>query len=239
MENHEIGVRYCGGCNPMYDRVSVVRRLEKLLPELSFVPAQPGKPYTAVLIVNGCPTACASVADIAVPSDRQLMISGFSDLMPTRDRIRSLLVEEDVRTMDRGQVESVLPHRPPMLFVDTVTRLVPGKEISAMLTIDPQWELLKGHFPEEPVFPGVLTVEALAQAADIMVMTLDVYAGKTPLFMEISRVRFRRKILPGMTVKLCASLTAERRDAGIAVCSCQALFEDKLCAEAEITLAMR
>lgn len=239
MSKTEIGVRYCGGCNPVYDRVAVVKRLQKLLPDLSFVNAEPGRPYAAVLIVNGCANACTSTTDLAVPGYRLLKIGSFADLLPVRDRMRELLVQENVRSLNRARIEEILPHRPPMLFVDAVTRLIPGREAAARLYLDPQWDLFRGHFPGEPVFPGVLAAEAMAQTADIMMMTLDCYAGRTPLLMEIGRVRFQRRLLPGMTVQLRAVLKDEHRDSGIAVCRCQALSEEGICAEAEITLAMR
>ena len=239
MSDVQIGVRYCGGCNPTYDRVNVVKKLQKFFPEFSFVNAESGKPYTAVLLVNGCTNACTSTVDLAVPGYRQLNIGGFADLLPTRDRIKELTAEEEILTLDRTQIEAILPHRPPMLFVDKVTRLIPGREAAAELYLDPSWELFKGHFPDEPVFPGVLATEAMAQTADLMAMTLECYAGKTPLLMEIGRVRFVRKLLPGTTVQLRAALRDEQRDVGLVVCRCQALAEEKLCAEAEITLAMR
>ena len=238
-ERLEIGVRYCGGCNPVYDRVSVVKRLEKLVPELSFVSAQPGTPYAAAMIVSGCPTACTNVSDLAVPADRQIRIGGFADLLPSRDRIRALLAQEEARTLDHAQVMDVLPHRPPMLFVDTVSRLIPGKEATAELYIDPAWDIFRGHFPKEPVFPGVLAAQAMEQTADIMAMAQDCYAGKAPLLMEMGRVRFLRKIVPGMAVQLHAALLEERREIGVVVCRCQILYEEKVCAEAEMTLAMR
>ena len=235
----EIGVRYCGGCNPTFDRVAVVKRLQKLLPELSFVSAQPGTPYAAVLVVSGCATACTGTADLAVPADRQIPVGSFADLLPTRDRIRKLMAEEETRALTRAQIEEILPHRPPMLFVDEVTRLIPGKEAAADLWIDPSWELFRGHFPDGPVFPGALAVEAMAQTADIMAMSQDAFAGKKPLLMEIGRVRFLRPILPGTKVQLRAVLLEERRELGVIICRCQALSEGKTCAEAEITLAMR
>lgn len=235
----EIGVRYCGGCNPTYDRVAVVKRLQKLLPELAFVNAESGKHYAAAIIVNGCTNACTTVRDLAVPADRQIQIGAFADLLPSRDRIRELLKQEEAQTLDHEKVKEILPHRPPMLFVDHVTRLIPGKEAAAQLYLDPEWELFKGHFPGEPVFPGVLAAEAMAQTADLLAMTQDCYAGRTPLLMEMGHLRFLRKLLPGMTVQLRAVLQEERRDIGVVVCRCQVLAEEKLSAEAEITLAMR
>ena len=102
MSNSEIGVRYCGGCNSTYDRVAVVTRIKELLPELIFVKAQPGKPYAAVLIVNGCSNACTSTLNLAVPACRQVNIGGFEDILPARDRIRELLGNEEARPLDRA-----------------------------------------------------------------------------------------------------------------------------------------
>ena len=113
MPEIEIGVRYCGGCNPTYNRASLVKRLESMMPDLSFVNVQPGKSYPAVLIVSGCLVACTKVDDLSVPGERQIQIRSFSDLLPTRDRIRELLTEEETLTLDRVQIESILPHRPP------------------------------------------------------------------------------------------------------------------------------
>ena len=113
MPEIEIGVRYCGGCNPTYNRASLVKRLESMMPDLSFVNVQPGKSYPAVLIVSGCLVACTKVDDLSVSGERQIQIRSFSDLLPTRDRIRELLTEEETLTLDRAQIESILPHRPP------------------------------------------------------------------------------------------------------------------------------
>ena len=239
MPEVEIAVRYCGGCNPSYDRVNAVKKLQRLLPEFSFVDAQPGKPYAAALIVSGCATACTLTTDLAVPADRRFRIGGFADLLPVRDLLLTLPAQEEISTMDRAQIESVLPHRPPMLFVDAVTRLIPGREATAQLYLDPQWELFRGHFPDKPVFPGVLIVEAMVQTSALMVMTQRSCAGKIPLLIGTERVRFIRSLQPGMTVQMYASLKEERRDADIHVCRCQAMAGEKLCAETVVTLAMR
>ncbi|MEA4893804.1 MAG: beta-hydroxyacyl-ACP dehydratase, partial [Oscillospiraceae bacterium] len=94
---------------------------------------------------------------------------------------------DDKKTvMDKSAVMDVLPHRAPMLLIDEVTELKPMESIEAKLYIDPEWELFKGHFPGAPVFPGVLSVECMAQAADIMLMTAEKYKGKTPLMAGIT-----------------------------------------------------
>ena len=68
-----VGVRYCGGCNPRYDRLSLVDRLAAALPELEFVSAQDGVPYAAAMVVCGCTARCADVSGLAVPAERQVL----------------------------------------------------------------------------------------------------------------------------------------------------------------------
>ena len=81
----QIGVRYCGGCNPRYDRVALVRRLESFFPEVEVVAAQPGKAYPAVLVACGCTARCADLSGLE--ADRTVMVSAPEDV----ERARALL----------------------------------------------------------------------------------------------------------------------------------------------------
>ena len=92
----------------------------------------------------------------------------------------------------------VLPHRDPMLLVDGVRRLEPGKSIDAWFTPGAEREIFQGHFPGNPILPGVYSVESMAQAAGIMVMTTERYRGKLSLFLGIDKVSFRRIVRPGV-----------------------------------------
>ncbi|MBQ3391795.1 MAG: 3-hydroxyacyl-ACP dehydratase FabZ [Lachnospiraceae bacterium] len=238
-EKAVIGVRYCGGCNPRYDRVQVIKKLAALVPEADFVTAQAGVGYNAVIVVSGCPSQCAKVDDLAVMRDNLLRLNGWEDLLPLKKTILEKLQNKEEQSLDHDQVLEILPHRPPMLFIDTVERLVPGKEIGAKFRLDPSMPVFAGHFPGNPVFPGVLTLEAMAQAADIMMMTVDSYKGKTPLLTGINKMRQRRMLEPGTEVSLHASLAEERRELGWIVCRCQAVVGEETAAEAEIILVMR
>ena len=96
----------------------------------------------------------------------------------------------------------IIPHRYPFLLVDRIVELEPGTRavgIKAVTANEPQFT---GHFPERPIMPGVLMVEALAQTAAVAVMTLDEYRGKLGLFAGIDDCRFRRMVLPGDTLRL-------------------------------------
>lgn len=95
MSDVKIGIRYCGGCSPTYDRAAAVKQLRELLPEITFVIAETGKRYAAALIVQGCFNACTSTLTLAVPKDRQVSIEGFDDVLPARDRLRKLLAREE------------------------------------------------------------------------------------------------------------------------------------------------
>ena len=137
------------------------------------------------------------------------------------------------------EVLDTLPHREPMLFIDTVSRLVPGEEAVASFRARPELPCFAGHFPGTPVLPGVYTIEAAAQAADILMMTTERYAGKLPLFMGVREATFRRKILPGDTLEIHVSLLEEKTERAIAACRGQVFVEGVLAADLELRLAFR
>ena len=90
---------------------------------------------------------------------------------------------------DHEQVKQILPHRDPMLLIDTVSEIEPGVRVTASLWIDPARDIFRGHFPEEAVLPGVYTIEAMAQATDLVLMTKQEYAGKVPLLLGADKAR--------------------------------------------------
>jgi len=141
--------------------------------------------------------------------------------------------------MDQEEIKRVIPHRDPMLLVTTVESLTPGEQIVSTFYVDPSREIFQGHFPGEPVLPGVYSVECMAQTADILLLSTARYAGKIPLFLGIDKVRFRRKILPGDTLEIRARLTSERAEKAIATCSAEIYDRGELAASGDVTLAMR
>ena len=214
-DRRQIGVRYCGGCNPRYDRVALVKRIGGFFPEAEFVTAQAGVKYPAVLVVCGCPSRCANVSDLAVPAGRLIFLSGWEELLPAKEKLAEALKGQQTRSLTHEEVLDILPHREPMLFIDTVSRLVPGEEAVAY------------------------TIEAAAQAADILMMTTERYAGKLPLFMGVREATFRRKILPGDTLEIHVSLLEEKTERAIAACRGQVFVEGVLAADLELRLAFR
>jgi len=99
-------------------------------------------------------------------------------------------------TNARDPIE-LLPHRPPFRFVDAVDALDPGVSVTARYVVTGDESFLAGHFPGNPVFPGVIQLEALAQAGAIALLADERYAGKLPLFGGVEKVRFRRLVRPG------------------------------------------
>lgn len=101
---------------------------------------------------------------------------------------------------------ALLPHRPPFRFVDSVDAFEPGASIEARYRVTGDEDFLTGHFPNNPVFPGVIQLEALAQAGAIAVLADERYAGRLPLFGGVEKVRWRRIVHPGEELTLAMTL---------------------------------
>jgi 3-hydroxyacyl-[acyl-carrier-protein] dehydratase len=116
--------------------------------------------------------------------------------------------------LTRAQIEELIPHRPPFLLLDEIVELVPGERCHARRLVrkDDWW--FAGHFPGNPVMPGVLIVEALAQAGVVTALSHPANRGKLILFAGIDKVRFKRVVTPGDTLDLLVEVTMARSAVG-------------------------
>ena len=130
----------------------------------------------------------------------------------------------------------VLPHRPPFLFVDEVTSLVPGERATGWWRLSGEEWFFPGHFPGRPTLPGVLMAEAIAQLGAIAVLTDERYAGRLPLFGGLDRARFRRQVVPGDVLETEVELTrmSSRAGKGKGV----ARVDDELACECELMFVL-
>jgi 3-hydroxyacyl-[acyl-carrier-protein] dehydratase len=114
----------------------------------------------------------------------------------------------------REQIEEILPHRDPFLFLDEVMVLEPGARVVARKQVREDEWFLTGHFPGRPIMPGVIIVEAMAQAGAVAVLADEANRGKLALFAGINDVRFKRMVLPGDELELTCELERMRGPVG-------------------------
>ncbi len=122
--------------------------------------------------------------------------------MTDQPRIEPTAQTELRLPMEAADIMRILPHRYPFLLVDRVTELVSGERVVATKNVTANEPHFAGHFPGRPIMPGVLMVEALAQAAGVAVLTKPEYRGKIGLFAGIDDCRFRRTVVPGDALRL-------------------------------------
>ena len=142
--------------------------------------------------------------------------------------------------MDIYQILKKLPHRYPMLLVDRVVHIEPGKDIKALKNVSINEPYFNGHFPNRPVMPGVLMIEALAQTAGLLsfaTLGVELADDQVFYFVGIDGARFKRPVQPGDQLILEATL--ERSKAGIFKFKGQASVDGELAVEAELMCTMR
>lgn len=139
--------------------------------------------------------------------------------------------------MDILEIMKLIPHRYPFLLVDRITECVPGQYVKGYKNITMNEQLFEGHFPGNPIFPGVLMVEAMAQISAGMVMTMPQYAGKLALFAGIDGVRFKKIVRPGD--KLEFNCEVLKLKGPIIKSKCTATVEGELACEAELMCAVQ
>lgn len=134
------------------------------------------------------------------------------------------------------EIMEIIPHRYPFLLIDTIEELEPGERALGKKCVSVSEPFFQGHFPENPVMPGVLIMEALAQVGAVAILSKPEFKGHTAYFAGIDKARFRKKVLPGDVLMLETTIVKAKGPIGVG--KAVAKVNDKAVAEAELTFAI-
>ena len=130
----------------------------------------------------------------------------------------------------------IIPHRHPFLLVDTIEELVPGVRAAGKKCVTYDEYYFRGHFPQEPVMPGVLIIEALAQTGAVAILSVEENRGKTAYFAGINSAKFKRKVVPGDVLILETEIIKQKGPIGVGRAT--AKVGDDIACIAELTFAI-
>lgn len=116
--------------------------------------------------------------------------------------------------LDSVEIQKIIPHRYPFLLVDRILEVVPGEKAVGIKNVTVNEPFFQGHFPSNPIMPGVLIVEALAQVGAVALMSLEENKGKLAVFAGIDEVRFKKQVTPGDTLRMEVVIESMKRGIG-------------------------
>ena len=134
------------------------------------------------------------------------------------------------------EIMEIIPHRQPFMLLDTIEELTPGSRAVAKKCVTYNEPYFQGHFPGEPVMPGVLIVEALAQSGAVAILSSEENKGKTAYFAAIQNAKFKRKVTPGDVLLLDTQIIKQKGSMGIG--KAIATVDGKVAVQAELTFAV-
>lgn len=138
--------------------------------------------------------------------------------------------------LNTQQIMEIIPHRNPFLLIDTIEELVPGEKAVAKKNVTMNEPYFMGHFPGNPVMPGVLIIEALAQTGAVAILCQDEWKGKTAYFAGINNAKFKQKVVPGDTLELTTEIIKVKGPIGVG--KAVAKVNGKTACMAELTFAI-
>jgi 3-hydroxyacyl-[acyl-carrier-protein] dehydratase len=139
--------------------------------------------------------------------------------------------------LDIKAIQEILPHRYPFLLVDKIESLEPGIKAVGYKNVTMNEYYFQGHFPQEPVMPGVLIIEALAQVGAVAMLSLEEFKGKIGYFTGIDKAKFRKKVVPGDVLKLEVEIIKRKGPLGIG--KAIATVDGKKACEAELSFIIQ
>ena len=144
--------------------------------------------------------------------------------------------EMEKTMLDKKEIEKIIPQRDPFLMIDKVEEYVPGESAIANKEVREDEWYFKGHFPGNPIMPGVLITESLAQTGAVAILSMDENKGKNALFGGIDKMKFKKMVVPGDILKLEVKII--KRKGPIGVGEAIATVEGKIVARGELTFAL-
>lgn len=138
--------------------------------------------------------------------------------------------------LNKNEIKQIIPQREPFLMIDEVEEYVPGESAIAYKHVSEDEWYFKGHFPENPIMPGVLITESLAQTGAIAILSLEANKGRNALFAGIDKMRFKKQVVPGDVLKLEVKIIKQKGPIGVgeALATC----DGKIVAKGELTFAI-
>ncbi len=138
--------------------------------------------------------------------------------------------------LNKEEIKNIIPQREPFLMIDEVEEYIPGESCTAYKYVNEEEWYFKGHFPGNPIMPGVLIAESLAQAGAVAILSVEANKGRNALFGGIDKMKFKRMVKPGDKLKLEVKIIKQKGPIGIG--EAIATVDDKVAAKGELTFAV-
>ena len=138
--------------------------------------------------------------------------------------------------LNKEEIEKIIPQRDPFLMIDEVETFIPGKSAVAYKHVRADEWYFKGHFPGNPIMPGVLITESLAQTGAVAILSTEEAKGKNALFGGVDKLRFKKIVVPGDTLKLQVKIIKQKGPIGVG--EAIATVDGKIAAKGELTFAL-
>ena len=138
--------------------------------------------------------------------------------------------------LNKEEIKEIIPQREPFLMIDEVEEYKPGESCIAYKNVSEDEYYFKGHFPGNPIMPGVLITESLAQAGAVAILSMEENKGKNALFGGIDKMKFKKMVVPGDTLKLEVKIIKRKGPVGVG--EAVATVDGKIAAKGELTFAI-